>query len=88
MFKPVFKSNEWGVWQSALCHLRMFLFYRVNLIHREPLLDYVIVVYSDLYCIFPRLERNQEREKGVSNMEYLKNVILKVIEKLLDKTMR
>ena len=25
-----------------------------------------------------RLERNQEREQGVSNMEYLKNVVLKV----------
>ena len=25
-----------------------------------------------------RLERNKEREEGVSNMEYLKNVVLKV----------
>ena len=25
-----------------------------------------------------RLERNREREEGVSNMEYLKNVVLKV----------
>lgn len=25
-----------------------------------------------------RLERNQEREQGVSNLEYLKNVVLKV----------
>ena len=27
-----------------------------------------------------RLERNREREEGVSNMEYLKNVVLKVRE--------
>ena len=27
---------------------------------------------------YNRLERNQEREEGVSNMEYLKNVVLKV----------
>ena len=27
-----------------------------------------------------RLERNREREEGVSNMEYLKNVVLKVGE--------
>ena len=25
-----------------------------------------------------RLERNQEREEGVSNLEYLKNIVLKV----------
>ena len=25
-----------------------------------------------------RLERNQERDKGISNMEYLKNIIIKV----------
>ncbi len=31
--------------------------------------------FSGMQC---RLERNQEREKGVSNMEYLKNVVLKV----------
>ena len=29
-------------------------------------------------CLFSRLERNQEREQGVSNLEYLKNVVLKV----------
>ena len=26
-----------------------------------------------------RLERNQEREEGVANMEYLKNIVLKVL---------
>ena len=30
-----------------------------------------------------RLERNQEREQGVSNMEYLKNVVLKVWNNIL-----
>ena len=32
-----------------------------------------------------RLERNQEREKGVTDLEYLKNVVLKVsINKRVD----
>ena len=26
-----------------------------------------------------RLERNQDRDKAISNMEYLKNIILKVM---------
>ena len=34
-------------------------------------------LHCTTHCIF-RLERNQEREQGVSNLEYLKNVVLKV----------
>ena len=30
-----------------------------------------------------RLERNKEREEGVSNMEYLKNVVLKVCQRYI-----
>lgn len=33
---------------------------------------------SSFSSIFLRLERNQVRHEGVSNMEYLKNVVLKV----------
>ena len=36
-----------------------------------------IIVDNVLWFYF-RLERNQEREEGLSNLEYLKNIILKV----------
>jgi hypothetical protein len=31
-----------------------------------------------IFLCISRLERNQEREQGVSNLEYLKNIVLKV----------
>lgn len=35
-------------------------------------------VHLKIFFSSSRLERNQEREQGVSNLEYLKNIVLKV----------
>ena len=47
---------------------------------KEEIRRYVVDILELEYkkYFLSRLERNQEREKGVSNMEYLKNVVLKV----------
>ena len=41
-----------------------------------------ISMITPFLSFFSRLERNQERQKEASNMEYLKNVVLKVSQRL------